>query len=406
MGPAETLIVLLLFAVVLIAVAVVVIVVRRGPKPSSGDAAAVGLLQQQLDALRAQVAESQNATSQNMNQQIASMNQNLNQQLAATGQQFSQGVLKMAENLDRRLGDVTAQVNLRLKENLDVLHKSGETVGARLDVAAQIMSQVETRMVRMEEAGRRIYDVGKDIAGLQEILRAPKLRGVLGEFLLEELLKQILPPQYYVMQYGFRSGEKVDAALRLGNGIVPVDSKFPLENFRKFMQAESDEDRAAARRVFVADVRKHIDSIAGKYILPDEGTFDFALMYIPAENVYYETIIKDESFGDERSISAYALSKRIIPVSPNSFYAYLQAIVLGLRGLRIEESAREILQSLKHLQGELGKFHEDFGKIGTHLKNAQGAFAAAEKHLMVMETKLDQIESREPAGELPLADPQ
>ena len=131
----------------------------------------------------------------------------------------------------------------------------------------------------------------------------------------------------------------------------------------------------------MTDVKKHIDAIAGKYILPDEGTYDFALMYIPAENVYYETIIKDDSAGSEKGLSQYALGKRVIPVSPNSFYAYLQAIVLGLRGMRIGERAKEIFQNLKRLEGDLERFKEDFRLVGKHLGNAQSAYAGADKRL-------------------------
>ena len=154
----------------------------------------------------------------------------------------------------------------------------------------------------LEEANRHIYEVGKDIASLQEILRAPKLRGGLGEFFLEDLLAQILPPQHFSTQHAFRSGEKVDAVIKLGASLVPVDAKFPLENFKRI--AGSDERRGKKPRqeaILRPMCKKHIDAIAGKYILPDEGTYDFALMYIPAENVYYETIIKDEA-PDERSL--------------------------------------------------------------------------------------------------------
>lgn len=142
----------------------------------------------------------------------------------------------------------------------------------------------------------------------------------------------------------------------------------------------------------MTDVKKHIDSIANKYILPDEGTYDFALMYIPAENVYYETIIKDDVLGGERSISQYALSKKVIPVSPNSFYAYLQAIVLGLKGMKIEEHAKEILQVLSRLEGDLAKFKDEFNLLGRHLGHAQSSFQGAEKRLDRFTQKLLAVE--------------
>jgi DNA recombination protein RmuC len=256
---------------------------------------------------------------------------------------------------------------------------------------------------KLEEANKRVFEVGKDIASLQELLRAPKLRGSIGEFLLGDLLGQILPPAHFDLQHKFKSGERVDAVIRLGDRLVPVDAKFPLENFRRLVESSDDEERASHRKRFAGDVKKHVDAIAVKYILPDEGTFDFALMYIPAENVYYETIIKDERFGEENSISAYAMSRNVIPVSPNSFYAYLQAIVLGLKGLRIEERTQEILAMLEHLAKDFRRFETDFGKIGTHLTHAKSSYEAADRRLERFGGRLGQIESleQEPPEALP-----
>jgi DNA recombination protein RmuC len=168
--------------------------------------------------------------------------------------------------------------------------------------------------------------------------------------------------------------------IKLGGSLVPVDSKFPLENFKRMLEAGSDDERSRTKKQFVGDVKRHVDAIADKYILPDEGTYDFALMYIPAENVYYETIIKDDTEG-ERNLSQYALSKRVIPVSPNSFYAYLQAIVLGLKGMKVEERAKEIIQYLSRLQGDFAKFRDDFGLLGKHLSHAQSSYQTTEKRL-------------------------
>jgi len=194
------------------------------------------------------------------------------------------------------------------------------------------------------------------------------------------LLGQILPAEHFSTQYGFRSGEKVDAVVKLGGSLVPVDAKFPLENFKRILAATSDEESARAKRQFVSDVKKHIDAIAGKYILPDEGTYDFALMYIPAENVYYETIIK-EDVADDKSLSHYALGKHVIPVSPNSLYAYLQAIVLGLRGMKVEERAKEILEYLSRLQNDFAKFRDEYTLVGKHLGHAQASYQNAERRL-------------------------
>ncbi|MEK6650710.1 MAG: DNA recombination protein RmuC, partial [Bacteroidota bacterium] len=174
-------------------------------------------------------------------------------------------------------------------------------------------------------------------------------------------------------------------------GMVPVDSKFPLENFRKMATATTDQERSAATRLFRTDVKKHIDDIASKYIVPDEGTFDFALMYIPAENIYYETIIKDEKFEGEDGLYGYAMNKHVVPVSPNSFYAHLRVIALGFRGLQVEASAQEIIASLKRLDVELKKFGDAFETLGSHLTNAKNTYDKAYRQLDVFADKLDGV---------------
>jgi len=309
------------------------------------------------------------------------------QSLMLMQQQVDQLRIQLCKTMDnnsqlvqQQLGQVLSHVNDRLKENAEILQRTQQSLGERLDNAARVVSNVQRSLGGLEEANRKIYEVGKDIASLQEILRAPKLRGGLGEFFLEDLLAQILPANHFTVQHAFHSGEKVDAVIKLGMFLVPVDAKFPLENFKRMLGAVTDEEKARTKRQFVNDVRKHIDAIAGKYILPDEGTYDFALMYIPAENVYYETIIKDDAEG-EKNLSQYALSRHVIPVSPNSFYAYLQAIVLGLKGLKVEERAKEIVQYLSRLQGDFLKFRDDFGVLGKHLGHAQASYQNTDKRL-------------------------
>lgn len=265
----------------------------------------------------------------------------------------------------------------------------------------RLMGDFQNRLGQLQESTHSMIRIGQDISSLQDILRAPKLRGVLGELFLEELLRQLLPQDRYILQHSFRSGEKVDAVILLGQGMVPVDAKFPLENFRRRLQANTDDEIKRTRKQFVQDVKKHVDAIASKYILPDEGTFDFALMYVPAENVYYETIVKEEENTEGDGLVAYALSRKVIPVSPNSFYAYLQAIVLGLRGLRIENSAREILSCLSQLSTDFKKFDEDFEKVGSHLFNSRSAFEKAQKRLDRFKHQLESIENQDPTPVLP-----
>lgn len=268
-----------------------------------------------------------------------------------------------------------------------------QTVAQKLQQANDTVANVTREIGRLHEATRQVEEVGRNVASLQDLLRAPKMRGGLGEFFLADLLSQIMPGDFYALQYEFSDGERVDAVIRLRQKLVPVDSKFPLEQFQRMGRAVTDEERRQWRALLVRDVKQHIDAISKKYIRPSEGTYDFALMYIPAENVYYETILKEDGVGDEKGIFQHAIRRQVIPVSPNSFYAYLQVILQGLRGFAVEERAREILNILLRLQKELESVREDFSKAGKQLGFAVENFEKAEKHLGRFEDKLAAIEA-------------
>ncbi|MEK6700006.1 MAG: DNA recombination protein RmuC [Nitrospirota bacterium] len=319
----------------------------------------------------------------------------LQQEVQSLRGQLTDAMLKSQTALNQQLGQITAQVNAQLGQVTQQLQKSTGDLNARLDNAARVVQEVSKGLGSLSEATQKVFLVGKDIASLQEILRAPKLRGGLGELFLGDLLAQIFPPAHYTLQHRFKSGEAVDAAIRIGQNLVPVDAKFPLENFRRIVETASEEEQKAAKRKFIADVKKHIDAIAGKYILPDEGTFDFALMYIPAENVYYELIIKDEAVDTDKALLNYAFAKRVIPVSPNSFYAYLQTILLGLKGMHIEERAQEILQNLARLSGDFRKFQDEFELVGKHLTNTKTRYDEADKRLAKFGDKLQSLSGAE-----------
>jgi DNA recombination protein RmuC len=317
------------------------------------------LMQQQMDQLRGQMNEGLSKTISLLTEQLRAINEQVSQQLHLVNQQ---------------------------------LHTSSGQIGQRLDSAARVIGEVRENIGKLSKSSDQIYEVGKNIASLQEILRPPKLRGGLGEHFLGEMLSQILPPEFFTLQYPFSSGERVDAVVRLGEKLVPIDSKFPLENFRRILESKTDEERKTYQRIFARDVKKHIDEIADKYIVPREGTYDFALLYIPAENVYYETITKDESFGEEKAILSHALTKKVIPVSPNSFYAYLQVILMGLKGLKIEEHALEIQALLAGLGKDMKAFQEDFRVVGKHITDARNRFDEAKSRLDALGFKLEQIE--------------
>ena len=322
------------------------------------------LLQQQIDSLRDQVGRSLDGNVQLVHQQLSSL----------------------SSQMTAHLNSVASQLTEQVGTGMGLIQKASQHFSDRVQ-------EVQARMAQLDEANKRILEVGRSIATLQEILRAPKIRGGLGEFLLGDLLAQIMPAEYFALQYSFKSGERVDAVIRLSQGLVPVDAKFPLENFQKSLMAQEDGVRKNFLKLFAADVKKHVESIANKYILPHEGTCDFALMYIPAENVYYEAFIKDEALGEGKGLREYVFEKHVIPVSPNSFYAYLHTILLGLRGLKVEESAREILRHLSGLQGQLAKFQEEFRKLGKHLEQSKGSFDSAQRQLEKFSDKLAVMET-------------
>ena len=286
--------------------------------------------------------------------------------------------------MQQQLGSLQQRLDAFGQTVAENLQQSTASMNTWLDNAAKVVGDLR------EKVGQ-IHEVGKAAAELVNILRAPKLRGGMGELFLGDLLAQILPPEHYRLQHTFQSGEKVDAVIQVGQRLVPVDAKFPYENFRRVIDAGTDADRQAARKQFLRDVRKHVDAIADKYILPDENTYDFALMYVPAENVYYETIIKQDA-GEEHELLGYALQKHVIPVSPNSFYAYLQTVLLGLKGMQVEVRAQEILASLQRLRGDFDRLAENFRLVGKHLTNATGSYAETEKTLTKLDAKLSQIE--------------
>jgi len=287
----------------------------------------------------------------------------------------------------------------RWREQSDTISK---TVGERIADTTKVFGEVKEKLGELTQRTAQIQEVGKDISSLQEILRAPKFRGGFGELLLERLLADILPRDNYSLQYRFRNGETVDAVIRIGENLVPIDSKFPLEDFERIVAAESEEEQVALRRQFTRTIKKHIDDVT-RYILPDENTFDFALMYIPAENIYYETILR--GYAEESEIYSYSLQKRVIPVSPNSFYAYLQVIILGLKGLHIESTAREILGHLGRLQGDLTDFQGDYRILGGHIHDTVTKYEKASRKLDRLGDKL-RLAGETHVEELPEGDTQ
>ncbi len=217
----------------------------------------------------------------------------------------------------------------------------------------------------------QVKEIGRQMQDLQTFLHSPKFRGNIGEELLRDLLEQHLPREHFSIQHTFREGQVVDAVVKVKNGLIPIDAKFPLENYRKILKAADEAERVSARRNFFQDVRRHIESVSRKYILPQEGTVDFALLYIPSEALYYELLMS------ESDLAEYARGKRIFLVSPNSFYYFLQTIVLGLQQQRYAEGARKVLGALSGIYQENVRLGNALRVLQRHTTNAKNSMDTA-----------------------------
>ena len=325
----------------------------------------------------------------------------LKAQMEGLDRRFDERMQNIANTLNQQLGNFQHLLDRRLDD-------SSKRLDERLEGASRSYADVQKSLNEMRHSSERILEVGKEVASLQEILKAPKIRGGFGELMLKDILGKMLPKEYFALQHCFKSGEAVDALIILKSGNISVDSKFPLENFKKLITANTDEEKRVAKRQFYTDVKKHVDAIASKYIVPEEGTLDFALMYIPAENVYYEIIIKDD---DDQGLLDYLTQHRVMPVSPNSFYAYMRTILFGLQGLQIEKRAKEIMGELERISRAYGKFEHEFDVLGNHIGNARKKYEDAEKQLHRVGDQLEHarlgMHSVEtlPEPDLPLAPP-
>jgi len=280
----------------------------------------------------------------------------------------------------------------KVSENLQRSLQTGQsTLAQGLQSSRETIDRLNAQIGKLQGTNEQMLRLGDDVKRLENILSSPKLRGQMGEWSLENLLSQILPKDSYKLQYPFKDGKVVDALVQLADFSVPIDAKFPLPSFEKIVQAQSDEEKTRLRRQFLKDVTKHVDDIASGYIRPTEGTLDFAIMYIPAENVYYETIVK--YVGETQDILQYSLDKKIIPVSPNLLYAYLMTVAMGLHGLQIEKQAAEIRQNLKKLNSSFAEFLSNWDTLGTHLRNAYSKYEDGQKKLDRFGMQLEQVQA-------------
>lgn len=313
---------------------------------------------------------------------------------------------RVTTRVTERLDKVTDQVSNRLNENVKAINESKTFLTQRVENTEKTVRSVTNRLATLQEISEKMMVTSQEILNFQQMLKIPKVRGGFGEILLETMLKDILPADRYQMQYKFTTTNEIaDAIIRLmDNQIVVIDSKFPLSNFEKVVATEAEEKKAHFR-AFINDIKKHVKDIASKYISPQEKTLDYAFMYIPMEGIYYEIIVRRVEIAEE--LWEYCMKHRVIPVSPNSFLSYLHTLLLGFRGMKIEQQAKEVLQYITQLRKDFNRFQEDFLTIGTHLGHAKNKFDDSSRRLERFQTRLESIdmqdapllpESNEPSG--------
>jgi DNA recombination protein RmuC len=306
-------------------------------------------------------------------------------QTIATSQAQSTGQLEtIAKSVAQRLDSVTPALQDAIKNSAQITGQM--TSDAQIKMADELkntrdqISQIQRQLGEVQEAGKQMSQTAQTLEG---ILGGAKSRGSLGEVTLERLLEDSLPSSQYATQYRFSSGEAADAVIKLRDKkLMAIDSKFPLDAYRR-ISTEGDE----ARRAFVTAVKSHADAITKKYIVPDEGTLDVALMFVPSESVYYELLMTGDSKG--HALDAYCRDKRVIAVSPNTLYAHLCVIAMGMRGMQIEENAKRLYASLSGMEKQMKTFTEVFEKLGTHLKNAQQSYGEADKRFEKAQNTLE-----------------
>ena len=313
---------------------------------------------------------------------LSAVRQEMQGSLAAQNQLVTSQVNHLMQSVTQQLGQVRQELQVSVSSTGQLATDAQRDVAERLKSSTDALVQMTQRMGEMQQAS---HDLSKATQTLQSVLGGAKTRGILGEATLERLLEDALPRSAYSTQHKFPStGAIVDAIVRSGDRLLCVDSKFPLDAYRRL--ADGGEE---AKRDFCQAVRGHADSIAKKYILPGEHTFDYAMMFVPSEGVYYELLAAEDSkYG---RLDEYCRNKRVFPVSPNTFYACLSAVAMSLQSQKIEENARHLMAGLSGLKKQFDDFGGAYEKVGTHLRNAQQRFDEATMRLNRANASLDQM---------------
>lgn len=316
-------------------------------------------------------------------------------------------IQKRIQDQDRNLNQQMNQSQKTLSEALQkqfdtsqrIIKEMGESSQKMIKESVQSVKSVTEKLTKLDETNKQVVGFAEQMKSLENILKNPKQRGILGEFFLENLLSNQLPPSHFQMQYSFKNGEAVDAAIFVRQSIIPVDAKFSLENYNAMMEEKNEAQREKLEKNFKADLKKRIDETS-KYVRPEEGTTEFAFMFIPADGVFYNLLSQKVGSLNVNTVDLveYAFKKHVIMVSPMTFYAYLQTVMQALKALAIEQQAVEIQKRVGDLGRHLNAYQEHMTKVGNHLSTTVNAYNNAGKEY----GKIDKDVIKITAGEVTL----
>ena len=293
----------------------------------------------------------------------------------ASGKKDDSGLRVMTDWM-KQIKEGTDETRKEMQKGLNTTNRE---INERLDNAAKVIGSVSKELGAMQQ-------IGQSLSYVQDFLLSAKKRGGVGEQIMGEMLKQSLPPNMYEIQYRFKTGEVADSVIKINDRLLAMDSKFTMENYRAYINAENDEQRDSMRKLFVRDIKKRVDEISNKYILPEENTLDFALMYVPADGVFNE-------ISDDVEIYEYARNKHVHMVSPSTFYYFLQVILIGLQGTRFNEQAQHVLKVIQGLRKDSQKFGDNLAVLNKHVTNAKSTLDLVGTGYERIHSKIDEISS-------------
>ena len=357
-------------------------------------AAALVLALVRLAALARSSSEGQRAV-ESLRGEVAGRVDTLDRRSAELQGLLTQQLLSVQQLLQERLAAQETTLREQLKNQAASLQGQTGILQKHMEGTQTTLSQVTEKMGAIQQAAGRMAELGRDMEELQRLLKSPKARGQMGELGLETLLGDMLPRDRVEYQYGFSDGKQVDAVVRLDKGLLPIDAKFPMEDFQRYVDAPQEE-RPRARKALRDNLKKKADDIARLYIRPGEGTLPLALMYLPAESLYYEAFVVREK--DEEDLWDYAYRKSVLPLSPGTLSAYLKTVALGLKAAAVEQNARQVLELLATLERDVRAFRDSHETLGKHIANAHQTYDKNSRSLSQFEAHLERAKELGDAG--------